>query len=155
MSEICSSCGTINAYVCNMYWNLYVKFLIKFQQVNKCDFNPPIIWPLIISPYPFFSLILKKNTKITSPPWKNASNGHYLPTHPLQLCYTKLTVTFCKPRSYRSSFLAAGSTSQLISPIYSQQDHLTLHWFYSFKVKISDVILTHPVVLSLMFIIME
>ena len=64
-------------------------------------------------------------------------------------------VTFCKPRSYRSSFLAAGSTSQLISPIYSQQDHLTLHWFYSFKVKISDVILTHPVVLSLMFILME
>ena len=78
-----------------------------------------------------------------------------LMTITLPLCYTKITVPFCKPCSYRSSFLAAGSTSQLISPIYSQQDHLTLHWFYSFKVKISDVILTHPVVLSFMLIFME
>ena len=47
------------------------------------------------------------------------------------------------------------STTQLISPIYCYQKHLTLAWFCSFKVKFSDSILIDSVVLSLLFIFME
>ena len=48
-----------------------------------------------------------------------------------------------------------GSTTQLISSIYSYQNYLTLPWSCSFKVISKNVILTHPVVLSLMFIFMQ
>ena len=51
--------------------------------------------------------------------------------------------------------LMFGSTTQLISSIYSYQNYLTLPWSCSFKVISKNVILTHPVVLSLMFIFMQ
>ena len=41
-----------------------------------------------------------------------------------------LDVNMC---TYLPSFLAAGCTTKLISPIYSYQNHLTLPWSYSFK----------------------
>ena len=56
--------------------------------------------------------------------------------------------------TYLRSCRAAGSTTQLISLIYSFQITY-LPWSYSIKVISSDVIRTHPVVLSLILIFME
>ena len=69
----------------------------------------------------------------------------YLPTYNTN--YRLLCVHAC---TYLPSFLAAGSTTQLISKNFLQ-NYLNLTWSCSFKVISSDVLFINSVVLSLIF----
>ena len=69
----------------------------------------------------------------------------YLPTYNTN--YRLLCVHAC---TYLPSFLAAGSTTQLISQNFLQ-NYLNLTWSCSFKVISSDVLFINSVVLSLIF----